>query len=87
MTLRPGVVDVLKTLDERGILHSIAGRNDRELALQKLAEFRRREYFLHPHISWNPKSDAAPRPRGSRSSPGSGPLRRRSRCERRACRA
>ena len=58
VTLRPGVVDVLKTLDERGILHSIASRNDRELALQKLAEFGLREYFLHPHISWNPKSDA-----------------------------
>ncbi len=54
--LRPHVVHLLKALDERGILHSIASRNDRGLALAKLAEFGIDEYFLYPQINWNSKS-------------------------------
>jgi FkbH-like protein len=54
--LRPDVVHLLKTLDERGILHSIASRNDRDLALAKLAEFGIDEYFLYPQINWNSKA-------------------------------
>ena len=37
--LRPGVVEHLKRLDALGILHSVASRNDPELALAKLREF------------------------------------------------
>jgi FkbH-like protein len=54
--LRPHVADILKTLDERGILHSIASRNDRDTALAKLQEFGIEEYFLYPQINWNSKA-------------------------------
>jgi FkbH-like protein len=54
--LRPHVVHILKTLDERGILHSIASRNDHGAAMAKLKEFGIEEYFLYPQINWNSKA-------------------------------
>ena len=54
--LRPHVVHILKTLDERGILHSIASRNDHDLAMARLREFGLEEYFLYPQINWNSKA-------------------------------
>lgn len=56
VTLRPHVVHILKTLDERGILHSIASRNDHGAAMAKLKEFGIDEYFLYPQINWNSKA-------------------------------
>ncbi|QOT00753.1 HAD-IIIC family phosphatase [Brevibacterium sp. JNUCC-42] len=54
--LRPGIVEIIKELDSRGILHSIASKNDFELAYEKLKEFGIAEYFLYPQINWNAKS-------------------------------
>ena len=54
--LKPRVTDVLDTLDKRGILHSIASRNDRDLAMAKLREFGIADYFLYPEIRWDAKS-------------------------------
>ncbi|MET9499265.1 HAD-IIIC family phosphatase [Streptomyces sp. NPDC006552] len=56
VTLRPGAVEAIRTLDERGILHSVASRNDHDAAMAKLAEFGLAEYFLHPQINWGDKS-------------------------------
>lgn len=56
VTLRPGVVKLITTLDRRGILHSIASRNHRESALGKLTEFGLLDYFLYPQINWSHKS-------------------------------
>ena len=56
MRLKDGVVELLRTLDERGILHSIASRNDHDLAMAKLRELGIDDYFLYPQINWNPKS-------------------------------
>ncbi len=56
VTLRPGVVEVLETLDRRGILLSIASRNDRTTALRKLEELGLKKYFLYPQINWEMKS-------------------------------
>ncbi|MEP7339825.1 MAG: HAD-IIIC family phosphatase [Acidobacteriota bacterium] len=56
--LRSGVAEVIKTLDERGILHSIASRNDHDQAMEKLREFDLQQYFLHPQINWNSKSSS-----------------------------
>ncbi|WP_394846910.1 HAD-IIIC family phosphatase [Pendulispora brunnea] len=56
VTLRQDVVDVIRTLDERGILHSIASRNDHSAAMAKLKEFGLDEYFLYPQINWGNKS-------------------------------
>lgn len=59
--LRPGVLEVLKTLDERGILHSIASRNDHDDAMARLGALGVVDYFLHPQIDWGAKSAALPR--------------------------
>ncbi|MFI6066607.1 HAD-IIIC family phosphatase [Micromonospora sp. NPDC051227] len=54
--LRPGIAEVLRVLDERGVLHSIASRNDPDAALAALRELGVAEYFLHPQIGWGAKS-------------------------------
>lgn len=56
--LNPVVVNLVKTLDERGILQSIASKNDHDLAWAKLESFGISEYFLYPQINWNAKSDS-----------------------------
>jgi FkbH-like protein len=56
VSLREGVVEVLRTLDERGILHSVASRNDYEMAMSKLEYFGIDEYFVYPQINWGAKS-------------------------------
>jgi FkbH-like protein len=54
--LKPGVEEVLRTLDSRGILHSIASKNNFDDAMEKLKDFGLEEYFLYPEINWNAKS-------------------------------
>ncbi len=53
--LKPGVVEVIRELDRRGILHSVASRNDSATALEKLRELGVEEYFLVPQIGWEAK--------------------------------
>ncbi|MEK4058477.1 MULTISPECIES: HAD-IIIC family phosphatase [Paenibacillus] len=59
--LREGVLEVIKRLDERGILLSIASRNDASQAMLKLKELGIHSYFLYPQISWEPKSESVKR--------------------------
>ncbi len=54
--LRPGIRETLAALDGRGILQSIASKNDHDTALQKLREFGLDQYFLYPQINWNSKA-------------------------------
>jgi len=56
--LKLGVIDVVKTLDKRGILHSIASKNFYDDAMKKLREFKIDDFFLFPEISWNAKSQS-----------------------------
>src|SRR5215469_2023910 len=56
--LRQGVVDVIKATDERGILHSIASKNNHDEAMRLLKKLGIEEYFLFPQISWTPKSES-----------------------------
>ncbi|MCI0643717.1 MAG: HAD-IIIC family phosphatase, partial [Chloroflexi bacterium] len=58
VTLRDGVRETLQELDQRGILHSIASRNNYDAAMTKLQEFGIAEYFLYPKINWNSKSSS-----------------------------
>jgi FkbH-like protein len=58
VVLRPGVRETIKELDRRGILQSIASKNDAALAMQKLESFGLAEYFIYPQIGWNTKSAA-----------------------------
>jgi len=54
--LKPGIAEVIRILDSRGILHSISSKNDFDEAIQKLKEFGLDDYFLYPEINWNAKS-------------------------------
>ena len=56
LKLKPRIAQTLKELDERGILHSIASKNNRDQAMSALKTFGIQEYFLCPQISWEPKS-------------------------------
>lgn len=49
-------VRTLKQLDERGILHSIASKNDPKAALEQLESFGFTDFFLYPQINWGAKS-------------------------------
>jgi FkbH-like protein len=58
LRLKAGVADVIQELDRRGILHSIASKNNPEEAFEVLRKFQLDQYFLCPQISWKPKSEA-----------------------------
>ncbi|KPV58321.1 FkbH like protein [Paenibacillus sp. A3] len=55
VALRPGIREVLEQLDGRGILQSVASRNDHDLAMAKLEELGIGRYFLYPQIGWGAK--------------------------------
>jgi len=54
--LRDNVVEVIQTLDRRGILQSIASRNNYDHAMDQLRRFGLAEYFLYPQINWGSKA-------------------------------
>lgn len=54
--LRECVPHIVRELDARGILQSVASKNDHDAAEAKLREFGLHEYFLFPQINWGPKS-------------------------------
>lgn len=56
--LKREIKEIIHTLDSRGILHSIASKNDYNTALTKMREFGVEEYFLYPEINWNAKSES-----------------------------
>ncbi len=58
LKLKPGIVEIIKELDQRGIVNSIISKNDNHIALQKLKYFGLDEYFVFSEISWEPKSIA-----------------------------
>jgi FkbH-like protein len=58
LRLRPAIAEVIRTLDQRGILNSIASKNNHDDAMRAIKSFGLQDYFLHPHISWQPKSES-----------------------------
>jgi FkbH-like protein len=56
VTINPGILDIIKKLDKRGILQSIASKNEYNAAMEKLKEFGIQDYFLYPQIHWNSKA-------------------------------
>lgn len=58
LALNPGVLETIKALDQRGIIQSVASKNDFEPAMAVLRRLGLDEYFLYPQISWNAKSGA-----------------------------
>ena len=57
LALRPSVVDAIRILDDRGILHAVASKNDPADALPVLERLGVEEYFVAAEVSWDPKSD------------------------------
>lgn len=55
--LDPCVETIIKTLDERGILQSIASKNAFPAAMQQLKALCLDTYFIYPEINWNAKSE------------------------------
>lgn len=56
LALRPGVRDLITALDERGILQSIASKNDYDAAWPVIEKLGLADYFLYPQIHWGDKS-------------------------------
>jgi len=61
LRLRPAAARAIEELDRRGVLHSIASKNNAEEALAALERFGVAKYFLAPQIGWGPKSAAISR--------------------------
>lgn len=59
--LNEDAVDLIRRLDSRGVLNSIASKNDPEPARRLLADRGLLELFVFPQISWEPKSDSIAR--------------------------
>lgn len=61
LALNPGVLETMRELDRRGILQSVASKNDFGPAMEVLQTLGAADYFLCPQISWAPKSAAMAR--------------------------
>lgn len=61
LTLKPGVREIMEELDKRGILQSVASKNEEAAAMAVLQALGIAEYFLYPQIHWNPKSGSLER--------------------------
>lgn len=53
---RPEAIAFVQELDKRGIMQSVASKNDHNAACEVLSKFGLRDYFLYPCINWGPKS-------------------------------
>ncbi|MER5638831.1 HAD-IIIC family phosphatase [Kitasatospora sp. NPDC002227] len=58
---REGVAEAVRELDARGVVQSVASRNDAATALARLTELGLAEYFLVPQIGWGAKSESVRR--------------------------
>jgi FkbH-like protein len=58
LALKPGMAQVVQDLDQRGILQSVASKNNSDEAMAVLKKFGLSEFFLCPQISWQPKSES-----------------------------
>lgn len=53
--LRPGVREIMDELDARGILQSVASKNNHDHAWARLVELGISDFFLYPRINWSAK--------------------------------
>jgi methoxymalonate biosynthesis protein len=58
VSLTSSTRELIITLDARGILQSVASKNDHDHAWARLEEFGVAEYFVLPHIGWAAKSES-----------------------------
>jgi FkbH-like protein len=58
VVLNDEAVALVREFDRRGIINSIASKNDADLALLALERFGLRDLFVFPKVGWGPKSEA-----------------------------
>ena len=58
LVVNKNVIQLIKELDSRGIICSIASKNEFKLAWDELRELGLSDYFLFPKINWQPKSES-----------------------------
>lgn len=58
ISVREGMEEIIKEFDRRGILQSIASKNEYNVAIQKLKDLGLDEYFIYPQINWSSKSSS-----------------------------
>ena len=56
LKLKDGIKEILSKIEHRGIINSIASKNNEDIAIKTLEYFGIKDYFLFPKISWLPKS-------------------------------
>lgn len=56
LPLKQGVAEVIKALDERGIIQSVASKNDFDAAWDIVKKTGLSDYFIYPQIHWHAKS-------------------------------
>lgn len=56
LTLKKGIRDILQTIEDRGIINSIASKNHEDHAMEALEHFGLKDFFIYPMINWGPKS-------------------------------
>jgi methoxymalonate biosynthesis protein len=61
VVLDPRTRELIVRLDSRGILQSVASKNDEDLAWAELEALGVAEYFVLPEIGWGPKSESVRR--------------------------
>ncbi len=57
LKLRDGITDLIKELDNKGVIQTISSKNDHEPAWKMIEKFNLQDYFLYPSINWGPKSE------------------------------
>lgn len=55
IVLKKNVLEFIHKLDERGIICSIASKNEYSIAWKKLIELKIEDYFVYPEIHWGEK--------------------------------
>jgi FkbH-like protein len=58
LELMPNIKNVLETLDQRGIVNSVASKNNHQDAWKQLQEFGLEHLIVFPKINWGPKSQS-----------------------------
>ncbi len=56
LAINPEAIDLIKKLDERGIIHTVVSKNDHGQAWKVIEKCGLGDYFLYPAINWAPKS-------------------------------
>jgi len=56
LRVRDDVVDIIRKIDQRGIIQTVVSKNNFEDAWRVVERLQLRDYFLHPAINWAPKS-------------------------------